>query len=80
MGTIFTPALICLATTTFAQENKNDIVQLYDYGARIYDARILRYMSTDPKQPIENSPYQFADTTKTKQVANKPKKKGIATK
>jgi len=32
-------------------------------------------MSVDPKQSKENSHYQFADTTKTKQVEDKLNKK-----
>ena len=62
---------------SFAQDTKKDTAQLYDYGARIYDARIGRYMSVDQKQLKENNPYQFADNIKTKQVADKPKKKAV---
>ena len=51
-----------------------------DCGMRIYDARILRYMSVDPKQSKENSPYKFAATTATKHIADKPKKKNTANK
>ena len=73
MKNIFTSAFLFLAVTAFAQDNKKDTTAL-DYGARIYDARIGRSMSVDPKQSKENNPYQFADTTNTKQVADKPKK------
>lgn len=76
MKNIFTSILLCLAFTAFAQDNKKDTTAL-DYGARIYDARIGRSMSVDPKQAKENNPYQFADSTKTKQVADKPKKKAV---
>lgn len=75
MKNIFTSAFLFLAVTAFAQDTKKDTTTTLDYGARIYDARIGRYMSVDPKQSKENNPYQFADTTKTKQVADKPKKK-----
>ncbi|MFZ4771899.1 MAG: hypothetical protein ACOYLO_17085 [Ferruginibacter sp.] len=75
MKNIFTSAFLFLAVTAFAQDTKKDTTTTLDYGARIYDARIGRSMSVDPKQSKENNPYQFADTTKTKQVADKPKKK-----
>lgn len=77
MKTIFTSALLCFAVSAFAQDTKKDTAQLYDYGARIYDARIGRPMSVDPKQSKENNPYQFADTTNIKQPANEPKKKAV---
>jgi RHS repeat-associated protein len=66
MKTLFTSAFLFLAVSAFAQNTKKDTTQLYDYGARIYDSRIGRYMSVDPQQPKENNnPYQFAkkDTT-----------------
>ena len=75
MKNIFTSACLFLTISAFAQDNKKDTTTTLDYGMRIYDARIGRYMSVDPKQLKENSPYQFADTTQTKQVAHKPKKK-----
>lgn len=74
MKIVFTSALLCFTVSAFAQDNKKDTAQLYDYGARIYDARIGRYMNVDP---IQNNPYKFADTTATKQPATEPKKKVV---
>ena len=78
MKNIFTSAFFFLAVTAFAQDTKKDTVKTgsyEDFGARIYDARIGRSMSVDPTQTKENDPYQFADTTKSKQPINEPKKK-----
>lgn len=77
MKNIFTSVLLCLAVSAFAQDTKKDTATALDYGARIYDARIGRYMAVDPKQSKENNPYLFADTAITKQVADKPKKKAV---
>jgi hypothetical protein len=55
MKNIFTSACLCLTISAFAQDNKKDTTQLYDYGMRIYDARIGRYMSTDSNS---SKPYQ----------------------
>jgi len=63
MKNIFTSALLFLSVSAFAQDTKKDTAATNDYGARIYDARIGRYMSVDPKQSEENNPYKFADTT-----------------
>ena len=82
MKTLFTSAFLCLAVTAFAQDTKKDTATTNDYGARIYDARILRYMSSDPKASEQNNPYNFAenkllvvDTVATKQPTTKPKQK-----
>jgi RHS repeat-associated protein len=71
MKHILTSAFLLLAVTAFAQDTKKDTTTS-DHGFRTYDARIGRYMSVDPKDS-QNNPYQFADTTQTKQ-ADKPKK------
>jgi len=82
MKTLFTSALLLLTLTSFAQDTKKDSATTLDYGARIYDPRIARYISTDPKASEQNNPYKFAenkpivvDTTATKQSATKPKRK-----
>jgi hypothetical protein len=61
MKNIFTSTFLFLAVTAFAQDTKKDSTAL-DYGARIYDARIGRSMSVDPKSS-QNNPYDFAQTT-----------------
>jgi RHS repeat-associated protein len=74
MKNTLTAALLLFAGAAFAQSNdtKKDTAN-YGYGERLYDARIGRYMSVDPNNKQTN-PYQFADTAKTKQVANRTKK------
>ena len=53
----------------FNGEYKNDDVEgggvQYDYGFRIYDARIAKFLSVDPltKSYPELTPYQFASNT-----------------
>jgi len=59
---------------------KKDSATTFDYGARIYDARIGRPMSVDPKSS-QNNPCNFTeqkkifDTTTVKQPADNPKRK-----
>lgn len=81
MKTLFTSLFLCLAASAFAQDStitKSDSVDLY-YGARIYDTRIGRSASADPKATQQNNPYQFeqkntaSDSTTVKQPADKPK-------
>lgn len=81
MKYIFSSAFLLLVAIAFAQNNdgKKD-TNTYEFGERFFDARIGRSMSVDPKQLKENSPYQFAASTKTKQVAYKPKKKNKTSK
>lgn len=85
MKNIFTPVFLCLAISAFAQDStktKSDSTSL-DYGYRIYDTRIGRSASVDPKASPQNNPYQFeqqktvSDSTTVKQPADKPKKKSI---
>ncbi|MBA3900120.1 MAG: hypothetical protein H0X62_07915 [Bacteroidetes bacterium] len=63
MKNILTSAFISLAVSAFAQDTKKDTAQLHDCSARIYDARIGRYMSIDSQQSKENNPYQFMQNT-----------------
>lgn len=78
MKNIFTSAFLFLTVTSFAQDTKKDTGSIYDYGARIYDARIGRYMAVDPNV---KSPYSFSSDGKlviadtTQQPLDKPKKK-----
>ena len=46
------------------KEKENEVVQ-YDYGFRIYDARLVRFKSVDPlqKQFPELTPYQFSSNS-----------------
>ncbi|HET6243843.1 MAG: hypothetical protein H0V01_10765 [Bacteroidetes bacterium] len=77
-----TSAFIFLAVSAFAQDTKKDTVKtgsLEDYGMRIYDPRIGRAMSTEPKDLPQNNPYNFEevrkDSTAVKQPATEPKQK-----
>lgn len=83
MKTLFTSAFLCLAISAFAQDStktKSDSASL-DYGYRIYDTRIGRSASIDPKASPQNNPYKFteqktvSDSTTVKQPADKPKEK-----
>lgn len=62
MKNIFTAILFLLAVTAFAQDSlttvKTDTTS-FDYGMRIYDTRIGRSASVDPKASQQNNPYQF---------------------
>jgi len=60
MKNIFTSAFLFLSVSAFAQDTKKDTAQLYDYGARIYDAHIGRFADVNPKAP-QNSPYDFEE-------------------
>lgn len=82
MKTLFTSAFLCLTVSAFAQDTtktKQDTAS-FDYGMRIYDTRIGRFVSVDPKA-AQNNPYYFtepntiSDTTVVKQPADKPKNK-----
>jgi RHS repeat-associated protein len=68
MKTLCFIAALCFANATFAQDAKKDTTTANDYGMRMYDARLGRYISTDT---IKYNPYSFADTTL--QPADKPK-------
>lgn len=61
---------LSLAFTAGAQTPKQDTT----YKAKVYDARIYRYLPAPPKAEQAN-PYAFADSAKTKKAVVKPKKK-----
>ena len=74
MKTLFIICAICLVNFGFSQNTKKDTTttnETVDFGTRIYDTRIVRYMSMDT---VKSNPYTFADTTNSKQLADKPKK------
>lgn len=68
MKTLFTYALLCLTVSFFAQDTEKDTVQLNDYGARIYNARIERDMSITLIASQNNNPYKFTSTNDTMQT------------
>lgn len=55
--------LLFVPVLAFSQSNDSTVA--YDYGYRMYDARIGKALSTDPSQPKNSSPYSFVkqDTT-----------------
>lgn len=66
MKNILAFIFLCLAVSAFAQDNKKDTAS-FDYGARVYDARISRAMSVDPKATQGNNPYNFNNNQDTLQ-------------
>jgi len=54
MKNLFTLIAICLTVSAFPQDTKKDTANP-EHGAMIYDARISRHMSTDPKRSKENN-------------------------
>jgi hypothetical protein len=62
--------LLSLAFTAGAQTPKQDTT----YKAKVYDARIYRYVPAPPKSEQTN-PYAFADSAKVKKMEVKAKKK-----
>ena len=61
---------LSVAFTASAQTPKQDTT----YKAKIYDARIYRYLPAPPRSEQAN-PYAFADSSKSKKVVVKTKKK-----
>ncbi len=62
--------LLSLVFAAKAQTPKQDTT----YKAKVYDARIYRYLPAPPKSQQAN-PYAFADSAKAKKTTGKPKKK-----
>lgn len=62
--------LLSLVFTAKAQTPRQDTT----YKAKVYDAHIYRYLSAPPKSEQAN-PYAFADSSKSKKVVVKTKKK-----
>lgn len=67
MKILFASAFFFITSATFAQDAKKDTTA-NEYGMRIFDARLGRYISKDS---IKHTPYSFADTKI--QPADKPK-------
>jgi hypothetical protein len=62
--------LVSLVFTAKAHTPKQDTT----YKVKVYDARIYRYLPAPPKSEQTN-PYAFADSSKSKKVVGKTKKK-----
>src|SRR6218665_389538 len=54
MKNLFTLIAICLTVSAFPQDTKKDTANP-EHGSMIYDTRISRHMSTDPKRSKENN-------------------------
>ena len=65
MKVFFIMALASLANAATRQDDKKDITQVYDYGARIFDPRIRTYVNVDSMTTKQNASYQATvqDTT-----------------
>jgi len=59
MKTLFTSVLLCLTANAFAQDVANTVQDSTDFDFRMYNTRVLRFMSVDPKASPQNNPYTF---------------------
>ena len=72
MKTLFIVLATCLAIGASSQNATKDTIakgSMEDFGTRIYDTRIGRYMSMDTSKSNK-----YSDTIYRKQLADKPKR------